>query len=278
MVFLKYTSRCDCNCNIYWPPCSLTWNVHLMCVYFHCFKNLHHQWFDALRKEYGIEQKKKALLALSVNTEHHINNSASSACVDWVFWASCISGFWCFFYLFIYFKRTSSDSCVCVWPVSSTRLLLQIGVCVECRCCVQTTEELLFVQPRYGGSRTGKNNSPALHPAPLLSPQSRASVRARARASCPALIFWTGLARTLPARLAWRCPPTWNLCRSGQRGSRETVVGYFSALSPGRHLHSFLCHASSISLSNLVFNLPVYHSGTHTRTHTHTHTYITGRR
>ena len=277
MVFLKYTSRCDCNCNIYWPPCSLTWNVHLMCVYFHCFKNLHHQWFDALRKEYGIEQKKKPSLP-SVSTQNIISTIQHHQHVLIEFFELAVSQAFGVFFIYLFISRGLHPTVVCVWPVSSTRLLLQIGVCVECRCCVQTTEELLFVQPRYGGSRTGKNNSPALHPAPLLSPQSRASVRARARASCPALIFWTGLARTLPARLAWRCPPTWNLCRSGQRGSRETVVGYFSALSPGRHLHSFLCHASSISLSNLVFNLPVYHSGTHTRTHTHTHTYITGRR
>lgn len=136
-------------------------------------------------------------------------------------------------------------------------------MCVECWCCVQTTEELLFVQTRYGGSSTGQNNSPALHPAPLPSPQSRV------RASCPALIFWTSLARILPARSAWRCHPTWISCPSGQRGSREAVVGYFSALSSGRHLPLFLCHASSMSSTNLVFNLPVYHSGIHTHTHTH---------
>lgn len=184
------------------------------------------------------KKKKEAFLAFSVDTEHHINNSVQHQHIVIEFFELTVSQA---FLKKNFISRGLHPTVVCVWPVSSTRLLLQIGVCVECWCCVQTTEELLFVQTRYGGSSTGQNNSPALYPAPLPSPQSRA--RARARASCPALIFWTGLVRILPAWLAWRCPPTWISCPSGQRGSREAVVGYFSALSSGRHPRLFLCHA-----------------------------------
>lgn len=127
-------------------------------------------------------------------------------------------------------------------------------------------KELLFVQPEKRSWSTGQNNNPAVRHA-LQSPQKRASMKA----SCPALISWTGLARILSARSAWQCHPTWICAPMGRKEVCELWLDTplpFSALSPRWPLSDLFCNASSISLSHFVFNLPVYHSPPHTHTYT----------
>lgn len=126
-------------------------------------------------------------------------------------------------------------------------------------------KELLFVQPQKRSWSTGQNNNPAVRHA-LQSPQKRASIKA----SCPALIFWTGLARIPSARSAWQCHPTWICAPVGRKETCELWLDTF-LLFP--HIDLFLTssvmHPQSpcpiLSLISLFITL------CHTHTHIHTH-------
>lgn len=114
------------------------------------------------------------------------------------------------------------------------------------------------------GWSSGQNNKPALHPAPPLSPPSRASIKA----SCPALIFWTGLARILSARQPDGVIQTESVSQRTERKCDSSLNSLLTQTS------FCLPHASSILLPHFVLNLPVYHSLLHTQTLVHK----TGRR
>lgn len=93
----------------------------------------------------------------------------------------------------------------------------------------------------------------------------------RASTSCPALIFWAGLARILSAWPAWWCHPTWLCCPNGQGRIVRAVVGYLSTPLTQTSFSFCVCVMHPQSQCPILSLICLFITLCQRHTHTHAH-------